>query len=84
MAHLRSVVGTESMCRACSVADARPKLAVIVTCHTVTESGVWLLAILKPIKRQGWWKGKLASFWRPGRGWGANPAGVGGRLVSKG
>ena len=24
-----------------------------------------MLAALKPIKRQGWWKGKFALFWRP-------------------
>ena len=30
----------------------------------VIESGVQLLAALKPIKRQGWWKGKFALFWR--------------------
>ena len=34
-------------------------------CPTVTESGVWLLAAQKPIKRQGWWKGQFALFWRP-------------------
>ena len=31
---------------------------------TVTESGARLLASLKPIKRQGWWKGKFVLFWR--------------------
>ena len=35
---------------------------------TVTECGVWLLAAQKPIKRQGWWKGKFALFWRPTTG----------------
>ena len=34
-------------------------------CPYVTESGIWLLTVLKPImERQGWWKGKLALFWR--------------------
>ena len=28
----------------------------------VTESGVWLLAVQNPIKRQGWRKGKFALF----------------------
>ena len=41
------------------------------------KEGVHLLATLKPIKRQGWWKGKFALFWRPAT-WGE-----GGRL-SKG
>ena len=31
----------------------------------VTESGVWLLLVQKPIKRPGWWKGKFALFWMP-------------------
>ena len=39
----------------------------------VTETGVRLLAAQKPVKRQGWWKGKFALFWMPatggGRGW---------------
>ena len=30
-----------------------------------TKNGVWLLAALKPTKRQGWWKGKFALFQRP-------------------
>ena len=30
---------------------------------SITESGVWLLAAQKPIKRQSWWKGKFALFW---------------------
>ena len=29
----------------------------------VTKSGVWLLTTQKLIKRQGWWKGKLALLW---------------------
>ena len=34
-------------------------------CPYVTESGIRLLTALKPIlERQGWWKGKLALFWR--------------------
>ena len=39
--------------------------------HAVTKSGVQQLGSLKPIKRQGWWKGKFALFRRPmGRGGG--------------
>ena len=34
----------------------------------VTESGVRLLPAQKPIKRQGWWKGKFALFPRPATG----------------
>ena len=29
----------------------------------ITKSGVQLLTAQKPIKRQGWWKGKFALFW---------------------
>ena len=32
-------------------------------CSTVPESGVWLLAAQKSIKKKGWWKGKFALFW---------------------
>ena len=32
--------------------------------NTVAESGIQLLETQKPIKMQGWWKGKLALFWR--------------------
>ena len=39
--------------------------SIYVSGDSVTESGVWLLATVKPIKRQCWWKGKLALFWRP-------------------
>ena len=31
----------------------------------VTKSGVWLLTTQKPIKSQGWCKGKFALFWMP-------------------
>ena len=34
----------------------------------ITESRVWLLATPKPIKRQGWWKGKFALFQGGGGG----------------
>lgn len=27
-----------------------------------TKNGVWLLAALKPTKRQGWWKGKFVGL----------------------
>ena len=41
---------------------------------------VWLLATQKPLKRQGWWKGKFALFWMP-----ATPElGLEGGLLSKG
>ena len=43
---------------------------------SATESGVWLLAAQKPIKRQGWGKENLLYFQRP-------LAGEEGRLVSK-
>lgn len=36
-----------------------------IVCNTVTESGDQMLASWKPIKRQGWWKGKFALFWMP-------------------
>ena len=41
---------------------------------SIMESGVLLLTALKPIKRQGWWKGKFALFQMlaakgSGRGW---------------
>ena len=29
-----------------------------------SQSGVWLLAAQKPMKRQYWWKGRFALFWR--------------------
>ena len=45
---------------------------------SVTESGVQLLTAQKPIKWQGWWKGKFALFQRL-----ATWAGEG-RLLSKG
>ena len=32
--------------------------------NIVTKSGIWLLTALKPMKRQGWWKRKLALFQR--------------------
>ena len=33
--------------------------------YFVTESGIWPLTAQKPmLKRQGWWEGKSASFWR--------------------
>ena len=32
---------------------------------SIMESGVLLLTALKPLKRQGWWKGKFALFWMP-------------------
>ena len=44
----------------------------------VTESGVRLLAAQKPIKKQGWWKGKFALFWIPATGGGE------GRRLSEG
>ena len=34
-------------------------------CSFVTESGVWLLDIHKPLNRPGWWKRKFISFQRP-------------------
>ena len=35
----------------------------------VIKSGVRLLTAQKPIlERQGWWKGKVALFWRPATG----------------
>ena len=40
-------------------------LELIFISNTVTESGVRLLIAQKPIKRQGWWKGKFALFWTP-------------------
>ena len=43
----------------------------IILSHCVTESGVRPLTVQKPIKRQGWWKGKFALFQMPatrGRG----------------
>ena len=53
-------------------------------CNTVTESGVRQLATQKPIKRQGWWKGKFALFWMPTNWWGGARGGAGGgRLLSK-
>ena len=33
-----------------------------ITPPTITESGVWLLVAQKPLKRPGWWKGKLLYF----------------------
>lgn len=36
--------------------------------QVVTESGVWLLTPLKPIKRQDWQKGKFALLGRPATG----------------
>ena len=30
----------------------------------VTENGVWRLAAQRPVRRQGWWKGKFALFRR--------------------
>ena len=42
----------------------------------VSKSGVQLLPVLKPIKRPGWWKERLALFQRPAVRWG--------RLLSKG
>ena len=40
--------------------------------------GIQLLAILKPVKRLGWWKAKFALFKRPetcgGGGWGEGSA----------
>ena len=44
---------------------------------SATKSAVRLLSALKSIKRRGWWKGKLALFWR------LATRGVGG-LLSKG
>ena len=39
-----------------------------ITPPTITESGVWLLVAQKPLKRPGWWKGKLLHFgcWQRG------------------
>jgi len=34
----------------------------ILVINIVTESRVWLLAVQKPIKRQGWWKGKFVGL----------------------
>ena len=47
--------------------------------HNVTESRVRLLAAQKPIKRVGWWEGKLALFWMPANSslvWGVGGAGA--------
>ena len=38
--------------------------------NPLTESWVWLLTPQKPIKRQGWWKGKFALFWMQATLWG--------------
>ena len=46
----------------------------------VTESGVWLLATQKLLKRPGWWKGEFALVWMLATGVG----GVEGGCVSKG
>ena len=35
---------------------------MVLTGHRVTKSRVWLLAALKAIKRQGWWKEEFALF----------------------
>ena len=35
------------------------------------NSGVWLLATEKPMKRPGWWEGKFAAFWMLATGWGS-------------
>ena len=43
------------------------------------KSGVWLLAVQKPIKRPGWWKGKFALFWMLASGGGGE-----GGYLSKG
>ena len=40
-------------------------LSFMVIPYIVTKSGIRLLATQKPIKRQGWWKGKFALFWMP-------------------
>ena len=52
-------------------------MAVKCIIATFPESGVSLLAALKPmLKRQSWWKGKFALFWRL-------PTGDEGRFLSK-
>ena len=47
---------------------AIPLLAIYLektkTLILLPKVGVWLLAALKPIKRQGWWKGKFALLQR--------------------
>ena len=37
---------------------------------TVIKCGAQLLSAQKPMKRQGWWKGKLALFWMLATWWG--------------
>ena len=49
----------------------RPNLCgvfVLWPSQSVTKSGVQLLVAQKPIKRQGWWRGKFALFWMPATG----------------
>ena len=35
---------------------AHLKYSVQINCGTVTKSGIWMLVVQKPIKRQWWWK----------------------------
>ena len=49
--------------------------------NSVIKNGIRLLNAQKPLKRPGWWKGKVALFWMPAmEGWGQGC--VGGRRKS--